>query len=130
MSTESLSTAVSAAPSLATSFYSFAVKRLLPILGERWTFSALLAFYHDALVFVPLNAVLFYVDHKGWLEKYRIQKGKYPPKPLIMEALKDLSIGHIFVNPLLTAYVLYPIFAKRIPSLADSLKSFPSWKGQ
>jgi hypothetical protein len=104
------------------SLYSTLVNRLLPVLGEKWTFAALVTLYHDAFIFIPLNALLFLIDRKGWFERWRIQKGKYPPNDLIRRAAKDLAVSHLLVNPLLAGLVLYPVFKDRMPTLADSVK--------
>ncbi|KAI9033234.1 fatty acid hydroxylase superfamily-domain-containing protein [Hyaloraphidium curvatum] len=118
---------VAAAPTLATKLYAAVLTRLLP-LGEKWAFAGLITVYHTFLVFAPVNALLFLIDHKGWLERYRIQPAKYPPKELILQALRDVSLSHLFISPLLAGIVLYPIFKSRMVPLAESLTKYPSWK--
>lgn len=60
----------------------YLVNKLLPRLGDRWTFAAVNWLAVNS-VWIPLCGFLLYADKKGWFERWRIEKSKYPEESLL-----------------------------------------------
>jgi len=58
--------------------------------------------------FWGLNLLLFFVDRYNLLAKYKINPNQWADPKLVKKATIKLLFGHIFINPAVEYYVLYP----------------------
>jgi len=97
--------------------------------------------YYDLLMFslftVLCHHVVFYscffaiaiVDHFNLLQKYKIQKDKYPPQPLVTRAFVDAFVSHFVF--FLGHYIITPMFQKfNTTDMRAPLPSLPRFLGE
>lgn len=113
------------ASTLGEKLYSKIITTLLPRIGERRTWAALHAFYYES-AWVLYVVPLLLAEKAGLLDRWRIQKEKYPEPELVREMYWDV-VRQKVLGPLVTAFTIYPVFKLGGADLAESLKRFPGW---
>ena len=68
---------------------------------------------HSA-VFYTHAAVLWVIQQRQWLQQYKVEPGKMPPKELQRHALLQITVGNLVVNPALMYWVVFPMLKSRL----------------
>lgn len=116
---------ISGATTLPQRIFSKVITTFLPLVGERWTWAIMHVIYHETVWSLYVYPLLL-AEKYGWMEKWRIQKGKYPDPELVKRMYKDVAFGKL-MSPLVIAFVMYPLFKFGGADLAQAIRKYPDW---